>query len=126
MNALWNRKIGLLREILEVSQKSLLLVDLDSLTPLLEQKDDLINRIRELDGEISKENPDLQPPTEKLESEIRMVVEAILENERTLEVRILAEQTQVKNEIREFDRETRVKRYLDKGPSKGARVNLKK
>ena len=123
--ALLHQKLGLLRDVLELSQQALLLVDLEGLTPLLRRKDGLIREIGLLDETIGlhEREPD---GAELLREEMREVVQAVLENERTLELRIEQEQARVRQELRDFDQETRLKQYLERGRPKGGTVNLKK
>ena len=124
---LLQQKISILKEVLKVTQKTLLLVDLEKLTPLLEEKDDLLERVKALDEAISTNLPDGKEWDSMPEHQIMAeVIQAILENEVVLEKRIEAEFAQLKTELREFDRETRLKKYLEKEKPRKGQVNLKR
>lgn len=123
--ALMEQKLSLLREVLELTQQSLLLVDLEGLSPLLERKDGLIRELQLVDEALALHDSD-QAQAEPLREEMVSVVQAVLENERTLEARIAKEQIKVRRELRDFDQETRLKQYLEHDRTKGGKVNLKK
>jgi hypothetical protein len=123
--ALLEQKLGALREVLVLSQQSLLLVDLEGLTPLLEQKNVLIRQVRLIDQTLAL-HEDVPAQTAPLRKELAEVVQSVLENERTLEARIEREQSQLRQELRDFDQETRLKQYLERTRPKGGTVNLKK
>ncbi|HKI99376.1 MAG TPA: hypothetical protein VKB51_12965 [bacterium] len=122
---LLEQKLSLLRDMLSVTQRSLLLVDLDGLTPLLRRKDELIGEIRLLDEALDL-HPALPVEVDPVVEEMREVVQSVLENERTLELRIEQEQARLRQELRDFDQETRLKQYLERTRPKGGAVNLKK
>ena len=123
--ALLHQKLGLLRDVLELSQQALLLVDLEGLTPLLRRKDGLIREIGLIDEAIGLHER-MPRETELVREEMRDVVQAVLENERPLELRIEQEQSRLRQELREFDQETRLKQYLERSRPKGGTVDLKK
>jgi anthranilate phosphoribosyltransferase len=125
VRALLEQKLGALRAVLVLSQQSLLLVDLEGLTPLLEQKNGLIRQVRLIDEALALHD-DLPAQTAPLRQELAEVVQSVLENERTLEARIAREQSQLRRELRDFDQETRLKQYLERTRPKGGTVNLKK
>ena len=119
------QKLNLLRDVLELTQQSLLLVDLEGLTPLLERKDGLIREIQLIDDALALHER-MPAEAEPLREEMVTVVQAVLENERTLEGRIEQEQSRLRRELRNFDQETRLKQYLERSHTKGGTVNLKK
>lgn len=122
--ALAQEKLAVLREVLGVTQQALLLVDLDALDPLLQRKNSLIREIQLIDEALEQHPPDSLD--EALREEMASVVEAVLENENTLETRLLHEQIVLRRELREIDRETRLKHYLERSRPTGGTVNLKK
>jgi hypothetical protein len=125
VQVLLEQKLGLLRDVLALTQQALLLVDLEGLTPLLERKDGLIREIQLIDETLAL-HAAVPARAEPLREEMRTVVQAVLENERTLEVRIEREHSQLRRELRNFDQETRLKQYLERARTKGGTVNLKK
>lgn len=123
-HALAEEKLAVLREVLGVTQQALLLVDLDALDPLLQRKNSLIREIQLIDEALAPHQPlALDAP---LDEEMTSVVQAVLENESTLELRIRQEQIRLRRELREIDRETRLKQYLERSRATGGTVNLKK
>lgn len=137
----YTQKLALFKEILTVTQQALLLVDLEKLDPLLERKDALIEQITALDermdsspGAASQQGvkpgglANAQPAELSVEKQARIaqVVETILENERTLELRIHQEQDKLRRELRDLDQETQVRRYLEQGGRKSGMVSIKK
>ena len=122
---LLQQKLILLREVLSLTQQSLLLVDLEGLTPLLERKDGLIREIQLIDEALAL-HTSLPAEAEPLREEMAGVVQAVLENERTLEARIEQEYARLRRELRSFDQETQLKQYLERARPKGGTVNLKK
>ncbi len=128
-NALLEKKLGLFKAIFEATQRELLLVDLAGLTPILEHKEALIDEIAGIDEELARSArvpagrvPAAGPQAE----EMGEVVRAIMENERTLEARIAEEHGRLRKEMRELERQTRLKEYLDRKKRTGNRINLKK
>ena len=122
---LLGQKLSLLRDVLDISQQALLLVDLEGLTPLLSRKDGLIREIGLIDEALNL-HARLPGEAEPLREELVEVVQAVLENERTLEARIEQEHSRLRRELRDFDQETRLKQYLERARPKGGTVNLKK
>ncbi len=121
---LLRQKVMIMNEFLSITQQELLMVDLESLSPLLERKDGLINEIRLIDEALGLHDS-YPPESEPLRVELAELVEAVLENERTLEGRLLEEQSQLRQEIRNLDQESQLKQYLKKTKDKGGTVNLK-
>jgi hypothetical protein len=126
-NVLVRRKLGLLKQMLSVTQRQLLLVDLEGLAPLLERKERLIEEIREVDQVLAGLGQD--PPTGSTGgsgSEFARVIDAILANERTMEARIQQEQARVRGELRALERQSRVKQYLEGGRPQARAVDIKR
>ena len=122
---LLGQKLSLLRDVLSLTQQALLLVDLEGLTPLLERKDGLIRELQLIDETLGLH--ERMPAQARLLDEERIsLVQAVLENERTLEARIEQEHSRLRRELRDFDQETRLKQYLERARPKGGTVNLKK
>ena len=129
VEGLLEQKLAYLREIQMLTQQEVLLVNLDDLTELLERKDALIARIGLVDAgleEAMQGRKGLSAMAEGLLEEIDEVIEAALENERTLEERIGQEQAQLRRELQAIDREARVARYLEGQQRKGRRIDLKR
>ena len=127
--ALLARKLELMKEVFEASQQELLLVDLELLSPILERKEALFAEIVRIDGELAqpaRRGRRQNPGETSLEQELAEVVSAILENEKTLEARIQEEQSRLREELRNFGRQTRVRHYLDRLTPPGGRINVKK
>ena len=122
--ALLEKKLGLFKAIFEATQRELLLVDLEGLTPILEQKEALIEEIAGIDEELAT-SARLTGAGARAE-EMAEVVRAIMENERTLEARIAEEHGRLRKEMRELERQSRLKEYLDRQKRTGNRINLKK
>lgn len=121
---LLRQKVMIMNEFLSITQQELLLVDLEKLSPLLERKDGLINEIRLIDEALGLHDGD-PPDSDPLRVELDGLVEAVLENERALEGRLLEEQSRLRKEIRGLDQESQLKQYLKKTRDKGGTVNLK-
>jgi glutathione S-transferase len=122
--ALLERKLGLIREVFATTQQELLLVNLAGLTPLLERKQELIGEVARIDEALAEQGA---PPQETpQQEEIAEVVRAILENERTLEARINEERSQLREEMRELDRQTRLREYLERQKQTESRIDIKK
>ena len=122
---LLRQKVMIMNEFLSITQQELLLVDLESLSPLLEHKDGLISEIRLIDEALGLHDGD-PPESEPLRIELEELVEAVLENERALEGRLLEEQSKLRGDIRSLDQESQLKQYLKKAKDKGGTVNLKR
>jgi hypothetical protein len=123
--ALLDQKLTLLREVLALTQRALLLVELEGLTPLLERKNGLIGEVRLLDEALALHGA-APPEAAPLREEQAEVVQAVLENERALEARIEQEHSRLRRELRDFDQETQLRQYLERSKPKGGWVNLKK
>ena len=122
---LLRQKVMIMNEFLSITQQELLLVDLESLSPLLKHKDGLISEIRLIDEALGLHDGD-PPESEPLRIELEELVEAVLENERALEGRLLEEQSKLRGDIRSLDQESQLKQYLKKAKDKGGTVNLKR
>jgi glutathione S-transferase len=122
--ALLERKLGLIREVFATTQQELLLVNLAGLTPLLERKQELIGEVARIDEALAEQGA--PPPEAPQQEEIAEVVRAILENERTLEARINEERSQLREEMRELDRQTRLREYLERQKQTESRIDIKK
>ena len=123
--ALLARKLELMKEVFEATQRELLLVDLELLSPILESKEALFAEIVRIDGELAQTERQGGRQS-SLEQELAEVVSAILENEKTLETRIQEEQSRLREELRDVGRQTRLRQYLDRLSSPGGRINVKK
>lgn len=121
---LLQRKLVLARDMLDLTAREVVLVDLDGLGVLLERKDALISQIMDIDVELEKQ-PTSTEEHQGLQEEYTEVVEAILENERTFEERIQQERLHLRSELRELEQETRLRRYLEGGRRKGGSLDLK-
>ena len=128
MKHLVEQKLALMRDILHVTQQQLLLVNLDELTPLLEQKESLIERIREVDGKLDQTggSGDKTGQNPSWRDEMNRLVEAILDNERTMEARIEEARKDLKRDLQILERQGRVKQYLEGTRTPGRSVNLKR
>ena len=128
LEALLNEKLAALEKILEVTRKELLLVDLDKLTPLLEQKDQMLARITRLDEQIAATGLNQGKAWEGMPQHEQMgiLIQAILENDAVLEERMKAEFSQLRSELREFNKEKRLKKYLEDHKPRKTRVDLKR
>ncbi len=58
--------------------------------------------------------------------EIAEMVEAILENQRALEARMSDEYSRLRKELRDLDRESRLKQYLELQKQVESKIDLKK
>lgn len=122
---LWRRKVELARAMLQLTAQELLLVDMEGLGELLTQKDALIAQIEEIDaalGGLSVAQDALLP----VQEEYGAVVRDILENERTFEDRLDKERSRLRAELRNLERETRLRRYLEGGRPRGGTFDLKR
>lgn len=122
---LWRRKVELAGVMLRLTAQELLLVDMDGLGELLTQKDALIAQIEEIDTALAE----LSVPQAALlsvQEEYAAAVRDILENERTFEERVDKERSRLRAELRNLERETRLRRYLEGGRPKGGTFDLKR
>jgi hypothetical protein len=120
------RKLGLLRDVLETTRRELLLVELDNLAPLLERKDALIGELTAVDQALAAlGGSGLRPQQDSpYATELTRLVEAILENQRTMELRIDEERQRLRQEMRELDRQSRVRGYLERQGTRPGKVDL--
>ena len=114
--SLLERKLELLRDVLEMTRQELLLVDLDGLDSLLEGKEHLIAEIAAADSALEKLGVaavELQAQQPFL-GELERLVTTILDNERTLEIRLEDERERLKRDMRGLEREARLRGYLER------------
>ncbi len=122
------RKLALLRDVLARSQEQLLLVSMDELSPLLERKEALIEEMGRVDRELEALGPEAIPAAgaESRRSELTRLVDAILENERTMEGRMQEERSRLRGELQALERQSRVKQYLESARPQGRTVDIKR
>jgi len=125
IGALLQRKIDLAREMLALTASELLLVDLDGLEELLLRKDGLIVQMRALDTQLDERPPQTRAE-QALQDEYAALVRSILENEHVFEQRLQDEQARLRGEMRAFEQQTRLRKYLDAVRPKGRAVDVKK
>lgn len=116
----------LMRRVLAVTREELLLVDLEGLTPLLERKEGIIAEIGRVDSALAGAGGDPPAMDENRQRQLAEVMAAILENEQALEERMEQEFSRLKKELREFDRQTTLRRYLEKRAPGAGNIDLKK
>ncbi len=124
-STLLKRKIALARDMLRVTGRELLLVDMDGLQPLLEQKEELIAQMRAVDAALAGREVS-GAAAQALLAEFAAVVRSVLENEEVFEARLRQEQERLRAEMREFEQQTRLRSYLDATRPKGGALDLKK
>ncbi|MDH5751608.1 MAG: hypothetical protein OEZ59_04255 [Deltaproteobacteria bacterium] len=122
---LLKNKLELLQQVHSLTEQELLLVNLETLTPLLEKKDTLIEKIKSVDGELAKLEFSGKQALE-LQRQVEETVKTLLENERALEARIESEHKRLRKELMQFEKQTRLRSYLDKEPRRGGRLNVRK
>lgn len=122
---LLEEKLALMRKVFETTQQELLLVEMDGLTPLLEHKDRLIEKISAIDVQLGEAGRQGLIDAPQLR-EITQVVEAILENQQALEARLSEEHSRLRQELRNLDRESRLKEYLERQKKTASKIDLKK
>ena len=122
------RKLALLRDVLTRSQEQLLLVSMDELSPLLERKEALIEEMGQVDRELVALGPEAisAAEAESRRSELTRLVDAILENERTMEGRMQEERSRLRGELQALERQSRVKQYLESARPQGRTVDIKR
>lgn len=122
------RKLALLRDVLARSQEQLLLVSMDELSPLLERKEALIEEMGQVDRELVALGPEANSAAEaeSRRSELTRLVDAILENERTMEGRMQEERSRLRGELQALERQSRVKQYLESARPQGRTVDIKR
>lgn len=120
------QKLGLLRDVLETTRQELLLVELDHLAPLLERKDALIGELTRLDQALEGlgESGRRQQQDPPYAAELTRLVEAILENQRTMEARMNEEWQRLRREMRDLDQQSRVRGYLEGQQRRPGKVDL--
>ena len=126
--ALSERKLELLKQMLSVTQQQLLLVNLDELAPLLARKESLIDDIKRLDQALQGlgMEPLAERSAQSKRDEFARVIDAILTNERTMEGRIQQEQARLRGELQALERQSRVKQYLEGARPQGRKVDIKR
>lgn len=122
---LLEEKLALMRKVFETTQQELLVVEMDGLTPLLEHKDRLIEKISAIDVQLGEAGRQGLIDAPQLR-EITQVVEAILENQNALEARMGEEHSRLRQELRNLDRESRLKEYLERQKKTASKIDLKK
>jgi hypothetical protein len=123
---LTERKLTLLRDVLDATRQELLLVELDALAPLLERKDVLIGELTAVDRALESLGPGGRKPLDEpgYGAELTRLVEAILENQRTLEARMDEERQRLRQELRDLDQQSRVRGYLERQKARPGKVDL--
>ena len=66
------RKLELMKEVFEATQRELLLVDLELLSPILERKESLFAEIARIDGELAQSERQGENPTHEEKFPIKM------------------------------------------------------
>lgn len=120
------RKTQLLRSVLELSQQEALLVDLGGLEGLLEEKERLIGSLRRVDDLLASHGEAGSAAERAREQEEQgRLLAGILENERAVEQRMDRERRQLRTELRELERETRLRQYLERPGARRRKIDLK-
>jgi len=120
-----SRKTELLRRICQVTQQEVLLVDLEGLGGLLAEKEELIESLRRLDQE--QAGPAGKDPAAAAEREEQSRLLGIaLENEAAVEARMAEQRERLRSELRELERETRLRKYLERPGARRVKVDLKR
>ena len=123
---LLDRKLSLLQKVLDATRSELLLVELDGLAPLVERKDRLIAELTEVDtalealGNLALE----EQQAASYGAELTRLVEAILDNQRTLETRMDAERERLRKQLRDLDHQAQVRGYLERQRPRAGKVDL--
>lgn len=121
----WERRLALMRQILDLTQRELLLVDLDGLTPLLERKDGLIGLLQALEEEAGGTDAGGIAATDAVaREEYTRLAQRVLENEQVLEARMDAERERLRKELRELEQQTRLRGYLDGRRRRGRKLDV--
>ena len=122
------RKLALLKRMLSLSQRQLLLVNIDELGEVLAQKDRLIGEVQRIDKTLAGSGlePLADPEPALMRAEFARVIEAILSNERTMEERVQDEQSRLRGELQALERQSRVKQYLEGNRPQGRTVDIKR
>ena len=122
---LLEEKLALFNQVFQTTQQELLLIDIEGLTPLLERKDRLIAKISAIDEQLNKVERQKLIDAPQVR-EIAEMVEAILDNQRALEARMSEEFSKLREELRDLDRESRLKQYLERQKRVESKIDLKK
>jgi hypothetical protein len=111
-----------------LTQRELLLVNLDELGELLAEKDRLIAEVQRLDRGLasSGQDPLAEARSTTTRAEFARVIEAILANERTMEERVGEEQSRLRGELHALERQSRVRQYLEGNRPQGRTVDIKR
>lgn len=120
-----SRKTELLRRICRVTQQEVLLVDLDGLAGLLAEKEGLIESLRRVDQELAGPLADHPAAAAEREEQSRLLGIA-LENEAAVEARMAEQRERLRGELRELERETRLRKYLERPGARRVKVDLKR
>jgi hypothetical protein len=118
------RKTGLLRQVLDLTQQEVLLLDLDGLESLLEEKERLIDALRQVDEQLSGMQVEKIDSAER-EEQARLLA-IVLENEALVAERVDSERRQLRGELRELEQSTRIRKYLEKPAIRRAKVDLRR
>jgi flagellar biosynthesis/type III secretory pathway chaperone len=123
---LLDRKLTLLQKVLDATRSELLLVELDGLAPLVERKDKLIAELTQVDQALeSLGTPALEEQqAASYGAELTRLVEAILDNQRTLETRMDAERERLRKQLRDLDHQAQVRGYLERQRPRAGKVDL--
>jgi hypothetical protein len=123
---LLERKLTLLRKVLDVTRNELLLVELDGLAPLIERKDALITELAGIDRSLESLGGAARQgqSTPEYSAELTRLVEAILDNERTMETRMGAERERLRRQLQDLERQARIRGYLERQRPRSGKVDL--
>lgn len=120
------RKTELLRRILELTHQEVLLVDLDGLAGLLAEKEGLIESLRRIDEALAGAATADDPASTAEREEQARLLGIVLENEAAVENRIASERERLRSELKELERETRLRKYLERPSTRRVKVDLKR
>lgn len=118
-----SRKTEILRRILALTHQEVLLVDLDGLAGLLGEKERLIESLRRVDEELAGAAADDPAAVAEREEQARLLG-IVLENEAAVEARIASERERLRGELRALERETRMRKYLERPSARRIKVDL--
>lgn len=118
-----SRKTEILRRILALTHQEVLLVDLDGLAGLLGEKERLIESLRRVDEELAGAAADDSAAVAEREEQARLLG-IVLENEAAVEARIASERERLRGELRALERETRMRKYLERPSARRIKVDL--
>lgn len=119
------QKMELLAEILALTHQALLMPDLERLDVLLDQKQAVIGQLQQVDEALKALGAQATPKgVDPVGAEIQRLIEVIVENESALEARLQSERDEVAKALRETERETRIKQYLEPGKGQGPGWNV--